>query len=34
VTLHREDYDYSAVQNEARLRHPELPYLAEVLARR
>ena len=34
VTLHREDYDYSLVQNEARLRHPELPYLTEVLARR
>ena len=34
VTLHREDYDYSGVQNEARLRHPELPYLNEVLARR
>jgi putative phosphoesterase len=33
VTLHREDYDYSGVQSEARLRHPELPYLAEVLAR-
>lgn len=34
VTLYREDYDYSKVQSEARIRHPELPYLSEVLARR
>lgn len=34
VTLHCEDYDHSQVQNEARIRHPELPYLAEVLSRK
>jgi putative phosphoesterase len=34
VTLHREDYDCSEIQQEARIRHPEMPYLADVLSRR
>lgn len=33
VTLRREDYDFRSVAAEAALRHPELPYLSEVLAR-
>jgi putative phosphoesterase len=33
ITLHCEEYDYAQLQQEARARHPELPYLAEVLSR-
>lgn len=34
ITLHNESYDVEPVLSEARLRHPELPYLAEVLIRK
>jgi len=34
ITLHCEAYDYSLIQAEARKRHPELPYLADVLGRK
>lgn len=33
VDLRSEDYDYASIAAEARVRHPELPYLAEVLER-
>jgi predicted phosphodiesterase len=33
VSFHCESYDISPLQAEARRRHPELPYLAEVLGR-
>lgn len=33
VSFRRESYDYSRLQAEARRRHPELPYLADVLGR-
>jgi predicted phosphodiesterase len=33
VALCREDYDYCAIALEAAARHPELPYLSEVLLR-
>lgn len=33
VALRREAYDVESVMREARQRHPELPYLAEVLTR-
>jgi putative phosphoesterase len=33
VALHSEPYDYVALAAEARRRHPELPYLAQVLTR-
>jgi putative phosphoesterase len=33
VTLHREDYDCSILINECQRRHPEIPYLSEVLQR-
>lgn len=33
VELHREDYDWSVLVRECQIRHPELPYLAEVLRR-
>jgi putative phosphoesterase len=33
VELHREDYDWNVLVRECQIRHPELPYLAEVLRR-
>ncbi|TVT68235.1 MAG: metallophosphoesterase [Denitromonas halophila] len=33
VSFHCERYDYAPLQAEARRRHPELPYLADVLGR-
>jgi predicted phosphodiesterase len=33
VTLCCEDYDFHSVALEAAARHPELPYLSEVLVR-
>ena len=33
ISLHNEYYDVEPVLSEARLRHPELPYLADVLVR-
>jgi predicted phosphodiesterase len=33
VSFRRESYNYSRLQAEARRRHPELPYLADVLGR-
>ena len=33
IKLKREQYDYMSVASEAKLLHPELPYLSEVLLR-
>lgn len=33
VTLNCEEYDYNPLIEEARIRHPEMPYLANVLER-
>jgi len=33
LDLRSEQYDYASVAAEARMRHPEMPYLAEVLER-
>jgi len=33
MDLRSESYDYASVAAEARMRHPEMPYLAEVLER-
>lgn len=33
ITLYNESYNIALVSSEARLRHPELPYLADVLSR-
>lgn len=34
VELRRESYDFSSLLRECQLRHPELPYLADVLERK
>lgn len=34
VSFHCESYDYTALQTEARRRHPDLPYLADIFDRK